>query len=219
MGKEKLKADFFPLRFMTSRKEYRCDGCAGEFPILADCLYARTAYKDAQGKAHGMILCIRCACAIGSKQKHTTRPLELAPGGLRFHTLSSAFRRQWQAIEQKAQNGEELGSILSEIGITTSDEEVKRMQEEKNKAKVTRQIHREKRELQDYRKQVAETQKRLGGMLDELATLHLKETLAWTKGDRKAIDAAKTTYGEKVKEIRDVLATLTASEDTKETKK
>lgn len=115
MGKEKLKADFFPLRFMTSRKEYRCDGCAGEFPIPADCLYARTAYKDAQGKAHGMILCIRCACAIGSKQKHTTRPLELAPGGL----------------------------------------------------------------------------------LDELATLHLKETLAWTKGDRKAIDAAKTTYAKR----------------------
>jgi len=39
-------------------------------------------------------------------------------------------------------------------------------------------------------------QEQLLAMMQRLAKCHLRETLAWTRGHQKAIDQAKTEYGE-----------------------
>ena len=204
------------LRFSTSKKEYHCDGCDGEFPIPADSLYARMAYKDAQGAMRGMVLCIRCACAVASKRKYGKPGFTPTPGSLKLHTLASGFRQTWAGMEAKAARGEDIEAELKQLGVeTATKEEEAEMAERKNEERRKRTIHKEKQDLKVLMEFVKERQEKLQQMLDDLAKLHLKETLAWTQGDRKAIEAAKTAYGEQVKEIRKAMEIIKTQGDEK----
>lgn len=199
----------FPLKYSTSKKEYQCDGCAGEFLIPQDTLYARMAYRRNDGHVGTMKLCMRCVCAIQNKMRHAKDGFTVEPGSLRLDRLSSHFRKTWDAYFKRIMelNGSPDGDglsekLLEELGIgTVTKQEADKVEEERKEQRVKRTLHREKRQMKALEKRTDAMRKTLTAMLENLAKLHLKETMAWTSGKKDAIDQAKTEYGEYVRKI------------------
>ena len=206
----------FPMRYQTSSREYECDGCAGEFPIPADTLYGKIATRAPDGKMAQMRLCIRCVCALLNRQQHTEKGFTIRRGSLRLRCLSSQFRKSWNAFLAESQQGEagkELSvKLLHEMGIHgITEEQEKRMKEQKSEKKATRKAERERQATERLKRSAADFCRTLATMLDDLARLHLQETLAWTNGDRAKIDEVKTAYGAGVQRIRKAIAEWAAN--------
>lgn len=201
MKKQASKKEYtFPLKYLTSKREYHCDGCDGEFKIPEDSLYAMSASIGKDGKITTMRFCIRCVCAILNKQKFTKNGFTVGRGDLRLAKLSSKFRKIWTQYFNTVikLNGSPEGDglthqLLTDLGLDTLERRKNNMEEDKKKQRM---IHREKRELKAFMKQTGDIRKLLVSMMQKLATLHLKETVAWTKGDEEEIEQAKTEYGQ-----------------------
>jgi len=200
----------FPLKYVTSKKDYQCDGCAGEFLIPQDSMYARMAYRKKDGKLGTMKLCMRCICAIQNRMKHSKNGFTVEPGSLRIERLSAKFRKTWDAYFKRIMelNGSPDGDglsekLLDELGIgMMNKQEADKMENERRDEHRKRVIHREKRQLIALNRRTDAMRRILTVMLDNLAKIHLKETAAWTTGNSSAVDMAKSEYGEYVKTIR-----------------
>lgn len=169
----KAKAVFSPT-YVRAAKDYVCDGCCGEYPIKKGDYIMVQKIMTHDGKFDTMRLCSRCKLAIQAKLAHSDNHMvEITRGSLKFHCLSSAFKKAWAQMEKTLIEHHRRGPVTREMKQAAVEELVRTVvgSEALDREKYAEGVRKATQERQVNRRKLTTMRKAYDEQTKELAAL------------------------------------------------